>query len=196
MTLETRWTNLWERLGGRGDSISAFNDLTARYSEPHRAYHTLAHIEHCLAEFDAVRPLAADPDAIELAVWYHDAVYDPKAADNEQRSAALAFDAIEHASLPASLARSVAELIVATKHRELPTDGDAQLLVDIDLSILGQSEERFDEYERQIRKEYERVPEEQFVAGRAKILQSFLDRPTIYATQFFREKYEAQARRI
>ena len=84
---------------------------------------------------------------------------------------------------------------MATKHSESPTDPDVQLLVDIDLSILGQSEEKFDEYELQVRKEYEWVSEGAFVTGRSAILKSFLNRPTIYSTQFFRNKYEAQARR-
>ncbi len=107
---------------------------------------------------------------------------------------ALAVEMVRNASLPDNLGQSVANLIIATKHSATLTDSDVQLLIDIDLSILGQSEERFDEYERQVRKEYEWVPEDQFVAGRSAILKSFLDRSNIYSTQFFRNKYEMQAR--
>ncbi len=194
MTPEQRWATLWQRLGAQGDANAVYNGLVVRYSEPHRAYHTLEHIGHCIDELEQVRHLAANSDAVELALWYHDAIYDTKAKNSEERSAALAVEMVRSASLPGNLGQSVASLIMATRHTAVPTDPDVQLLVDIDLSILGQTEARFDEYERQVRKEYEWVPEDQFVAGRSAILKSFIDRPNIYSTQFFRNKYEAQAR--
>ncbi|OGZ15223.1 MAG: hypothetical protein A3G11_01160 [Candidatus Lloydbacteria bacterium RIFCSPLOWO2_12_FULL_51_9] len=194
MTQEQRWVVLWKRLGARGDARAVYTDLVARYSEPHRAYHTLEHIGHCLDEFEQVRHLAMNPDAVELALWYHDAIYDTKAKDSEERSATLAVEVARNASLPDSFGQSVANLITATKHASAPIDPDVQLLVDIDLSILGQSEDTFDEYERQVRKEYEWVAKDAFIAGRSAILKSFLDRQTIYSTQFFRDKYESQAR--
>lgn len=194
MTLEQRWSVLWQRLGAQGQASAVYNDLTLRYSEPHRAYHTLQHIGHCLDELEQVRDLASNPDAVELALWYHDAVYDTKTKDSEERSAALAVEMARNASLSDNLGQSVANLIMATKHSATPSDPDVQLLVDIDLSILGQSEDRFDEYEQQVRKEYEWVTEGAFVAGRSAILKSFLDRPNIFATQFFRDRYETQAR--
>lgn len=195
MTLEQCLSALWQRLGARGDASAVYNDLVARYSEPHRAYHTLQHIGHCLDELEQARHLAVNSDAVELALWYHDVIYDTKANDNEERSAVLAAEMVRGALLPDNLSQLVANLITATKHLAIPTDPDVQLLVDIDLSILGQTEDRFDEYERQVRKEYEWVSEDAFVVGRSAILKSFLGRPNIYATQFFRNKYEAQARR-
>ncbi|MBI2624953.1 MAG: N-methyl-D-aspartate receptor NMDAR2C subunit [Candidatus Nealsonbacteria bacterium] len=195
MTQEQRWTALWKRLGARGDASKVYNDLVARYSEPHRAYHTLEHIGHCLDEFEQVRNLVTNPDTVELALWYHDTIYDTKAKDSEERSAVLAVEMVRNASLPDDLGLSVVNLITATKHTSVPTDPDVQLLVDIDLSILGQSEDKFDEYERQVRREYEWVAEDAFVAGRSAILKSFLDRSAIYSTQLFRNKYETQARR-
>lgn len=193
--LKQRWSALWQRLGAQGDASAVYKDLVARYSEPHRAYHTLQHIGHCLDKLEQVRHLAANSDAVELALWYHDAIYDTKAKDSEEQSAALAVGMARRASLLDNLGQSVANLIMATKHSTTPTDSDVQLLVDIDLSILGQAEDRFDEYEWQVRKEYEWVSEGAFVAGRSAILKSFLDRPTIYSTQFFHNKYEMQARR-
>ena len=165
-------------------------DLVRRYAEPHRAYHTMQHIEECLAEFERARHLAADPAAVELALWYHDAVYNPLASDNEERSAKLAIEGLTDTTF----ARRVEDLILATKHRVEPTDPDAQLLADIDLSILGQRWERFAEYETQIRKEYAMVPEPIFKVKRAEILRSFLDRARIYSTPFFRDRLEVQAR--
>lgn len=192
---EQQWRALWQRLGAQGDASAVYHDLVARYSEPHRAYHTLQHIEHCLDELKDSRHLAENPNAVELALWYHDVIYDTKAKDSEERSAALAVEMVRNASLSENLGQSVANLIMTTKHSAVPIDSDVKLLVDIDLSILGQTDNRFDEYDRQVRKEYEWVLEDAFVAGRSTILKSFLDRPAIYSTQFFHNKYETQARR-
>ena len=191
---EQLWLALWQRIGAQGDPHKVYADLVAKYSEPHRAYHALGHIEHCLNEFKQVSHLTANPDAIEFAIWYHDAFYNTKAKDNEEKSAVDAMKSAKNILLPVSFGQSVANLIVVTKHSTIPGGKDARFLVDIDLSILGQSEDRFNEYERQIRKEYEWVSKDAFVAGRSAILKSFLERPTIYLTQFFRDKYEAQAR--
>lgn len=191
---ETPWFDLWRRLGASGDPHEAYRSLVARYAEPHRAYHTLAHVDGCLAKFAEVRPLAEDPDAVEFAIWYHDAVYDTKAKDNEELSAALAKDAAKKAGFPASFCRRVVALIMATKHAAVPKDPDARLMVDIDLSILGEDEATFDEYERRIRTEYVWVPKDAFAAGRSAVLRSFLDRRHVYATWFFRYRYETRAR--
>jgi predicted metal-dependent HD superfamily phosphohydrolase len=158
--------------------------LVARYAEPRRRYHTLEHIRHCLREFDPA--MARDPDSVELAIWYHDAVYDPRRSDNEERSAALLL-----AEFPE--ARRAADLVLVTKHHR-PADPDAELLVDIDLAILGQRPERFDRYERRIREEYDWVPESVFREKRAALLRAFLRRRRIYRTPSFRSRYEAAAR--
>ncbi|HEX7899907.1 MAG TPA: N-methyl-D-aspartate receptor NMDAR2C subunit [Planctomycetota bacterium] len=158
--------------------------LKARYAEPHRRYHTLEHIEHCLAEFDPA--LAQDPEAVELAIWFHDAVYDTRRSDNEERSAAWLLELLPEA-------KRAAELILVTKHHQASTPDEA-LLVDVDLAILGQSKERFDRYEKQIREEYAWVPGLIFRRKRRKILRGFLERPFIYGTEAFRAKYEAAAR--
>lgn len=159
--------------------------LKVRYAEPQRRYHTLEHIEHCLEEFDPRQ--AREPEAVELAIWFHDAVYDTRRAENEERSAELLL-----ALMPE--AKSAARLILATKHHRASTPDEA-LLVDVDLAILGQPEARFDLYERQIREEYAWVPEPIFRQKRAAILRGFLDRPFIYGTEPFRARYEAAARR-
>ena len=159
--------------------------LKARYAEPHRRYHTLEHIEHCLSEFDPRQ--AADPKAVELAIWFHDAVYDPRRSDNEERSAAWLLELMPEQTKAAAMVR------VTKDHR--PSTPDEALLVDVDLAILGQPAERFDRYERQIREEYSWVPSLIFHMKRRSILKGFLDRPFIYQTEPFRAKYEAQARR-
>jgi predicted metal-dependent HD superfamily phosphohydrolase len=189
-----RWQQLWRSLGAKGDVGGWYEILMRAYAEPQRHYHNQRHIADCLAEFDSVRSLAKQPEAVELALWFHDAVYDPKAADNEEQSAALAKCCLEAAGLR-ELAEVVARLIMTTKTHDLMPTTDAALLVDVDLSILGQSEARFAEYEAQIRAEYAWVAAEVFATKRTEILRRFLARPRIYITEAFFDRHEAQARR-
>jgi predicted metal-dependent HD superfamily phosphohydrolase len=191
---KANWLEFWQQLGVRSDPASCFLELEARYAEPHRAYHNLTHIQECLAEFAAARHLARDPVAVEAAIWYHDAVYDPRAKDNEEQSASLAAQVGAATGWADTFQRRVAQLILATKKHDAALEVDAPLLVDVDLSILGRDRERFDEYERQIRREYDWVADDAFAAGRMAVLQIFLTRPKIYNTDFFRDKYETQAR--
>lgn len=188
-----RWRQLWQSVGANGDAAPWYARLAAAYAEPQRHYHNQQHIAECLAEFDGARQLAQNPAAVEFALWFHDAVYDPKAADNEERSAAMARSCLEGASLPA-LASTVDALVVATKLHRTETGPDVGLMMDVDLSILGQGEERFAEYEAQIREEYCWVPVVVFKPKRAEILQRFLDRPRIYTTELFASRYEQTAR--
>lgn len=193
MENKQRWIELWQRIGAYGNPFPVYEDLAARYAEPHRAYHTLSHIIHCLNEFKPARFFATDPDAIEMAIWYHDVIYNTRRKDNERKSARAAQTVIKNAHLSKLFGKCVAKLIIATKHAFFPGYTDKRIIIDVDLSILGQPEEVFDEYEQQIRQEYDWVLETVFNKKRSSILQSFLKRPTIYSTSFFREKYEAQA---
>jgi predicted metal-dependent HD superfamily phosphohydrolase len=192
--MKERWLKFWSGAGARGDAEGPWASLSARYAEPHRAYHTLRHIAHCLDEFEGVRGAAQDAVAVEMALWYHDAVYDPRRADNEERSAELAGRTAAETGLSASRGTRIAELIRVSGHREPASDPDAQLFADIDLAILGQPSAVFAEYERGVRFEYAWVPEPEFRAGRTAILKSFLLRPSIYSSPLFRDKYEAMAR--
>jgi predicted metal-dependent HD superfamily phosphohydrolase len=188
-----RWQRLWQSIGANGEASGWHEALTRAHVEPQRHYHNQQHIADCLTEFDGVRHLAKQPEAVELAIWFHDAVYDPKAPDNEEQSAALARGCLEAAVLP-DLARTVAELVLATKTHDTVAGSDAAVLVDVDLSILGQSEARFAGYESQIRAEYAWVAQEVFNAKRTEILQRFLARHRIFSTDHFFTRYEAQAR--
>lgn len=163
------------------------------YNSPDRTYHNLTHIHSCLAEFEAVRSLAENAVAMKIAIWFHDVIYDTHAHDNEERSADFAREALQKLGADEAFVNNVVELILATKHNQ-PVSGDAALLVDIDLAILGKPTDEFDRYDTAIRQEYHWVSEEAYRAGRSKVLQSFLDRPSIYQTDHFRTQYEAQAR--
>jgi predicted metal-dependent HD superfamily phosphohydrolase len=190
----SRFLRLWQRLGGQGDSAELFHALTIAYAEPQRLYHNTAHLQDCLAQFDFVRESASEPDQVEMALWFHDAIYDSHAADNEAQSAAWAIQTLTQGGIGFMLAEQVATLILATQHQALPQAGDAQLIIDIDLSILGRAPAVFDEYDRQIRLEYQWVAERQFCERRAEVLTGFLRRPVIYQTEYFYNRYEAQAR--
>lgn len=189
------WLNLWHRLGVYTDNkiFNAYEELLERYNEPHRKYHNLAHINHCLGEFSAIRSLANEPDILELAIWYHDAIYYLNVDDNEERSADLVKGVMRKFLLPEGLIKVVTEIIIATKHSEVPGSFDAKLMLDIDISNIG-SAEKFKETNKQVREEYSLAPENVFNSGRSNILQSFLNRPSIYLTEFFQEKYEKTAR--
>lgn len=185
------WQSLWQRLGFGGDGNAWHARLMTAYSEPQRAYHTLQHLEECLQCFDEAKKtgLMAQPDLIEMALWFHDAVYDPQGSENEELSAQMALKALGDTEL----AHEVARLILLTKSHQ-PGDGpDDAWIIDIDLAIFAQPMDRVLEYERQIRAEYAWVPEVVYVEKRAEILSGFLRRQQIYLTAWARERWEPQA---
>lgn len=193
--LEARWLRWWKNVGATGDGRAVFRTIEAHYTESHRAYHTLEHLGHCFEEFDQAKYLAYHVFILELAIWFHDIIYDPHARDNEEQSAKLAQQICSHAKLSSNFGSLTANLIRATKHTgDQVTGKNARLLLDIDLAILGQPPERFSEYERQIRVEYAWVPEGEYRKRRAEILQGFLAQTHIYRTWFFQERYEVAAR--
>lgn len=185
--LEDHWRRSFAALGLRAPK-DVFDGLLVRYREPHRAYHTLQHIGECIDHMNAVRN---PPAELGLAIWFHDAIYDPRASDNEARSAAWAGAVLDKAASRTKVER----MILATQHTALPDDEASRLLVDIDLAILGVAEPRFSEYEAQIRREYAWLDEETYRPGRLKLLQAFSDRPFIYGTTEFRSRFEPRARR-
>ena len=164
--------------------------LGAAYTEPHRHYHTLVHIEYCLDLLARVYNNESDLERIELALWFHDAVYDTKTVANEAASALMAQEILGMLGSGIDLT----PLILATRHDGVPSTRAEQVVVDVDLGILGDTPEAFDRYEAQVRKEYEWVPEELFWTKRREILQSFLDREWIYSTPEMRFEREDQAR--
>ena len=189
-----RFERVWRELD-LVPPATLFDRLRAHYAEPHRAYHTARHIDECLAQLDLVRGLCERPAEVELALWFHDAIYDTQAGDSELRSAEWAVAELRAAGASPAVSDSVRALILVTRHDAVPSGDDAQLLTDIDLAILGATRERFLEYEDQVRSEYAWVPGDIFRRERAKLLRRFLARPSIYTTRFFREMLEENARR-
>jgi predicted metal-dependent HD superfamily phosphohydrolase len=194
MLSQDRWTRLCCGAVGIDSSPEYFNRLVALYSESHRHYHNQQHIADCLREFDQVRAFATEPNAVEMAIWFHDAVYDPRASDNEERSADLAVDFLKGTGAGEALVNSVRQLILATKAHDGSLHADAPLRVDVDLSILGSSAATFWEYENGIRAEYAWVDPKVFASKRAEILEHFLSRSRLYHTEFLFTRLETQAR--
>lgn len=172
------------------------DELIARYGEPHRRYHAMAHIEDCLTQISASADLTADQrDMLETAIWFHDAIYDPTRNDNEAASADLARERLSADGADPAFVAEVERLILLTAGHSV-SDGDTlgARLVSIDLSILGAEPARYDAYARAIREEYAHVPEPFYRAGRATIMTRFLDSPALFADPVWAERYEAQAR--
>ena len=196
--LRANWNEAWQALGvtatnnAPNDALCA--ELQRRYGEPQRRYHTMQHLGECLAWFEREKALAERPGEVALALWFHDAVYDVRAHDNEARSADWARQALRAAGAGDAAADRVHALVMATRHDAVPEGRDAELLIDIDLSILGAERARFDEYEQQVGAEYAFVPLEVRLTRRREILQRFLDRPALYATPRMHALLEARAR--
>ena len=192
--MSNSWHSAWRDVGvAKGDEV-VHGQLIACWSEPHRHYHTMQHLSECLSQFEAVRGLAQQPGEVALALWFHDAFYDPHRSDNELRSAQWAHQSVMAAGVSVPVADRVHALVMHTRHAAVPDEADAMLLVDVDLSILGAPAPRYDEFERQVRAEYAHVPLQAFRERRSLISQSFLARSPLYHTAYFQTTREAQAR--
>jgi predicted metal-dependent HD superfamily phosphohydrolase len=195
--LDPRLAALCARLGGRA-ADEPRRRLLAAWQEPHRAYHGLRHLVECLDALDAC-PQPGDAAAVaKLALWFHDAVYDPRATDNEERSAAWLLDFAREAGLPARVAERAATLVRLTAHAATgaPCEGrDADLVHDADLAILAADPFRLSEYEDAVRREYAHVGTIPFALGRGALLAGLLSAPAIYRTPEFRARHEERARR-
>jgi len=192
---EQRWTNLCAALGIPPD-YNEFTHIKSAYSASHRAYHTLQHLSECFEKLDWAIATENFPKSVlaEAALWYHDVVYLPMAKDNEQGSAEWAVRFLTQSGVGDEDCQFVSSLIMATCHAEEPQEATHQLVVDIDLSILGAEPTRFDEYERQVREEYKWIPWFVYKKKRRDLLKSFFDKPCIYTTKMFHSEYEQQAR--
>lgn len=176
-------------------SALVFEELLARYAEPHRRYHDRRHLAEVMAAIDLLEVHARDPETVRLAAWFHDAIYEPLAPDNEERSAQLALDVLVHAGLPVETGTEVARLVrVTAAHAPETGDADAEVLCDADLAILGSDRQRYDSYRAAVREEYAAVPEDAFRSGRAAVLRGLLARPAIYRTVTGTRRWESAAR--
>lgn len=191
--ISTAWAEACWALGVRSDR-AALEELLARLAEPHRRYHDLTHVEACVNLFDDHRGEARRPGEVLFAILFHDAVYDPHRTDNEEASAALAHEVLARLDADAPVIDHVAHLIRCTATHEPGGDADAEILLDVDLSILGEPEDVYERFEHAIRQEYAFVPDDAFRAARRAVLERLLARPAIYRVPALAREREAQAR--
>lgn len=195
--LKHRWTQLCNSEDSQLTS-HLWNEIETQYSEKSRHYHTLEHLYHMFRAYDEVKTLIHHKQIFQLAIWYHDIIYKASKNNNEERSAQLAVDRLQKLSLEKSQIELIKTLIISTKkHQILATENvsDNAYLLDIDLSILGTDWSAYQSYCLNIRKEYKIYPTFMYNKGRKQVLKHFLDRDTLYFTEYFKEKFEIQARK-
>ncbi len=188
------WDRIWQGIGGLSESHDLMSQILERYSESHRQYHTLQHLKECLDLAEKFSDLSENPLIVEIALWFHDAIYDVKMPNNEEKSAVFAETELKQRGIDSEIIQRVSQLILITRHSVQPKTSDEEILADIDLAILGANNARFLQYEQQIRREYDWVPESLYQVKRREILQAFLNRDHIYNTPRFRDIYEDKAR--
>lgn len=193
-----RYSALWARAALPGAPAQGggalFDELLRLYGESHRHYHTANHVAHCLREFDAARPHLDEPDCVELAVWFHDAIFDARSADNEAASARF-FRRVADGIMAPQTCDLVDDLIMVTTHKTDPDTNDERFIVDIDLSAFGLPWEQFINDSVAVRAECLHLTDTEFFPRHKAFVQSLLDREVFCYTEFFRARHEEVARR-
>lgn len=191
--------------------VSVRDDLVARWSESHRGYHDLRHLDEVLTALEQLRESTLDTDAewatVVFAAWFHDAVYDivtahdvdagdtQGAVSNEERSAELARKALSASAIDRTVVADTVSLVLASQeHNVIDTRGPHAAFHDADLWILSAPQDRFDDYCRAVRREYAAAPDDAYAHGRSEILRPFLTRESVYRTMHARHFWEAAAR--
>jgi len=192
--LAGRWKALCEAAGLTA-AVGEGERLIAAYSEPHRRYHGLAHVAFLLDEIDRRAALLRDIEVVAFAAWFHDAVYDPRAKDNELRSAIWAGEVLAAAGFAPERTQAVEAMILKTiSHHTGEASADEALFLDMDFAILGAPPAIYADYAESIRAEYAFVPDEQFRAGRGAFLVAVLAQPRMFRTEIYEQERGAQAR--
>jgi predicted metal-dependent HD superfamily phosphohydrolase len=204
--LKERWFKAWQEFQiaedsldtGHGDRI--WQLLSSAYRQPDRFYHNLSHIQACLQWLDLARSESGLPQPnqfylrVEMALWFHDVVYNPQSHDNEEQSSQLFAEVANSVGIPLEFSDRVAHLILVTKTHTIAALPEEKLISDCDLAILGASAREYDLYARNIRQEYSFVEESIYRQARSQILKNFLMRENIFQLPFFQKTLEVQAR--
>ncbi|WP_412987218.1 hypothetical protein [Pontimicrobium sp. IMCC45349] len=194
--LKHRWTLFCSAEDSQLTS-QLWTEIESQYSEKSRHYHTLEHLHNMFSAYDEIEKLINNKEAFQFTVWYHDIIYKASKNNNEEQSALLAVDRLKKLNLEISQIELIKTLILSTKkHSVLSNENasDNSYLLDIDLSILGTDWSVYQSYCSNIRKEYKIYPTFMYNKGRKQVLKNFLDRDTLYFTEYFKEKFEIQAR--
>jgi len=195
--LKSQWIELVSKYSDNEKlTVDMFNSIIKCYNTPNRYYHNLDHIKTMLLEVKKFRRKVLDYDSMRFAIWFHDIVYDTKRSDNEEKSAEYAKDFLDNIKF--EKLNKVSNLILKTKKHQIDEsvdDFDTKFFLDLDLLILGTSQELYHRYTEKIRKEYSYIPNEIFFLERAKILNTFLKEKKIFKTEEYFEEFENIARR-
>lgn len=208
--LSKKWSDLWQRLGVGSASSASFGEMLVKaYNEPSRFYHNQVHLEDVLAKLDFAKTALEKSgevahlsppdkqrmyDVIELSLWYHDAVYDATAKDNEAKSRDLFLSHARTLGLGGDIQKEVADLIDLTAHHKDAKTLPERIMTDCDLAILGAPDAEFKNYDTNIRREYAHIPATIFNPRRVLVLGGFLNQPGIFKTKAFQDAFEEQAR--
>jgi predicted metal-dependent HD superfamily phosphohydrolase len=188
------WLRTTARVGARGDVAGNGATLLSRYADPSRHYHDLTHLDEVLRNVDELADAARAPDVVRLAAWFHDAVYDPQASDNEEQSAKLAETMLIDMRVEDAIVDDVARLVRLTADHDPGDDPDAAVLCDADLAILAADETRYAQYTAGVRAEYAHVPDADFARGRSAVLRQLMAQPSLYRTPTAHAAWETTAR--
>ena len=193
IVIDRRWKDLMTRFQFN-ENMAEFLELKNKYNEKQRAYHNMEHIIDCLNQLDNYEEIIADRDIIELAIWYHDIIYNPYGKENELKSAQEAAQFMTTQNADGTIIEKVYQLILSTVHIESPKTEAQALIMDIDISILGSPKPQYLEYCQKIRKEYKWIPGPLYRSKRKEVLNRFLQRKRLYFTEYFYNKLEGNAR--
>lgn len=185
-----RWQQLFSPFCSAQKSQQHYFFLFNAYAQSHRVYHNFQHIIACLEHFDQVRGQLNEPLEVELALWFHDVIYQPTSSHNEENSANYAIRCLQDLNVPAAVQLRVRQLILLTRHPSNPQNNDEALLLDIDLAILGAQRSLYAAYESWIRKEYRFIPGFLFRPARRKLLKQLLTQP-VYHSEYFSAREES-----
>lgn len=170
-----------------------WNEIASGHTRPDRHYHNLTHLNALLHELETYKEKFTNWDVVIFAIVYHDLVYNTLKGNNEEASAAIAVERLKGISFPENLIAICERMILATRTHEA-RDLETNLFTDADLSILGADPEVYQEYAKQVRREWRLYPDIMYNPGRKKVLRHFMDMERIYKTNEFYDKYERKAR--
>ncbi len=191
--LKKRFYILWKKINAKIDAKKPYYLIKKSYDQKHRRYHSLSHIEYCLKKFSQYRKYADDPTAIEMAIFFHDIIWDPTKNNNEKKSAELAEKILKKAKVKKKIISKIKRLIMATTHKNYVNDIDSRLIADIDLISLAKPIKQYFQDMKDVRWELS-IAGKKILFKRKKFLRSMIDRKRIYQTKDISNKYEKKAR--
>lgn len=192
--LEASWDRAWSGLGATGTGHLLRDTLLTQYDQPSRRFHTRQHLIEALNHFAAAASSARHPAEVELAIWFHDAIWTPDGRDDEARSAEWARDALRRAGVDPSTIDRTYRFILATATPEAAVEHDACLVIDLDHVVLAAAPSRFQQFEAQVRDEMPHLSEREFRRHRRRILNRWMERTSVFSTPVLQMLYEGKAR--